>query len=42
VVVRLKSGEEIYLFGGCVFEGRMSREWAEGIRRSFEQAIVKA
>jgi hypothetical protein len=42
VVVRLKSGEEIYLFGGCVFEGRMSREWAEGIRCSFEQAIVKA
>lgn len=39
VVVRLNNGREIYLFGGCVFEGRMSREWAEGVRRSFEQAL---
>jgi len=41
VVVRLNSGKEIYLFGGCVFEGRMSREWAEGIRHSLEQATGK-
>lgn len=39
VVVRLNSGKEIYLFGDCVFEGRMSREWAEGIRQSFEKAL---
>lgn len=41
VVVRLNSGREISLFGGCVFEGRMSREWVEGIRNSFEQACGK-
>ncbi len=39
VVVRLGNGKEIYLFGGCVFEGRMSREWAEGIRQHFEEAL---
>jgi hypothetical protein len=39
VVVRLGSGKEIYLFGGCVFAGRMNREWAEGIRRRFEEAL---
>lgn len=39
VVVRLGSGKEIYLFGGCVFEGRMNRAWAEGIRQHFEQAL---
>ncbi len=39
VVVRLNSGKEIYLFGGCVFEGRMSREWVEGIRGEFESAL---
>jgi hypothetical protein len=41
VVVRLNSGKEIHLFGGCVFEGRMSRDWAEGIRSRFEQAAVR-
>ena len=41
VVVRLNSGTEIYLFGGCVFDGRMNRDWVEGIRLSFEQAIDK-
>lgn len=40
VVVRLTSGKEIYLFGGCVFDGRMSREWADGIRRDFEKAVT--
>ena len=39
LVVQLKSGKEIHLFGGCVFEGRMSREWVEGIRQRFEQAL---
>ena len=39
IVVRLGSGKEIYLFGGCVFEGRMNREWVEGIRQRFEQAL---
>lgn len=38
VVVQLNSGREIYLFGGCVFEGRMSRQWVEGIRQRFEEA----
>jgi hypothetical protein len=41
VVVRLNSGKEVYLFGGCVFEGRMSRDWVEGIRYSLEQALGK-
>ncbi|MDA8428384.1 MAG: hypothetical protein M0T70_03920 [Geobacteraceae bacterium] len=39
VVVRLNNGKEIYLFGGCVFEGRMSREWVEGIRGKFESTL---
>jgi hypothetical protein len=39
VVVGLNSGKEIHLFGGCVFEGRMSREWVEGVRQRFEQAL---
>lgn len=39
VVVRLHSGKEIYLFGGCVFEGRLSREWVEGVRGEFESAV---
>ncbi len=38
LVVRLCSGKEIYLFGGCVFEGRMSREWMEDLRSRFEEA----
>jgi hypothetical protein len=39
VVVNLYSGAEISLFGGCVFDGRMSRDWIEGIKRNFEQAL---
>jgi hypothetical protein len=39
IVVMLGCGKEIYLFGGCVFEGRMSREWIEGIRQRFVQAL---
>lgn len=42
VVVRLISGREIHLFGGCVFEGRMSRERVEGIRQTLEQAVMKS
>ena len=42
VVVRLNSGREIYLFGGCVFEGRMSRERVEGLRHSLQQAVMKS
>lgn len=39
VVIRLGDGKEIYLFGGCVFEGRMSREWTEVLRQRFETAL---
>ena len=42
VVVRLNSGREIYLFGGCVFDGRMNRERVEGIRQTLEQAVMKS
>jgi len=41
VVVRLKDGRDMYLFGGCVFEGRMNREWVEGVRARLEQAAVR-
>lgn len=41
VQVKCKGGRNITLFGGCVFEGRMSREWAEGIRHTLETAVVK-
>lgn len=39
LIVRLKSGKEIYLFGGCVFEGRMSREQIEGMKSFFEKTV---
>lgn len=39
LVVNLRDGSELYLFGGCVFDGRMSRSWIEGIRQRFEQAL---
>jgi hypothetical protein len=39
LMVRLKSGTEIYLFGGCVFEGRMSRQWIDDLKSRFEKAI---
>jgi hypothetical protein len=35
-----RSGKTVYLFGGCAFEGRMSREWIERLRGQFEQAIA--
>lgn len=38
LVVRLGSGKEVCLFGGCVFEGRMSRAWIEDLRSRFEEA----
>jgi len=41
LVVTLKNGKEVYLFGGCVFEGRMSREWVEGLKRQFEMAVER-
>ncbi len=39
LIVRRRDGREVYLFGGCVFEGRMSREWIEGLRNRFLQAL---
>ena len=39
LVVRLHSGTELYLFGGCVFEGRMSRQWIDDLKERFEKAI---
>lgn len=41
LVVRQRDGKEIYLFGGCVFEGRMSREWIDGLRGQFEKAVFQ-
>ncbi len=38
LVVNLKTGKEICLFGGCVFEGRMDRKWMEDLRERFEEA----
>ncbi len=39
LVVTLGSGKEIFLFGGCVFEGRMNREKMEDLRERIEQSI---
>jgi len=39
LVVRCGNGKEIYLFGGCVFEGRMSRERIADLRGRFEEAV---
>jgi hypothetical protein len=39
LVVRRRDGREVYLFGGCVFEGRMSREWIEDLRATFTRAL---
>lgn len=39
LVVRLKNGKEMHLFGGCVFEGRMDRGWIDGLRVRFERAV---
>lgn len=41
LVVTLKNGKEVYLFGGCVFEGRMSREWVDGVKMRVEAAMEK-
>jgi hypothetical protein len=40
-VVR-KNRKVVYLFGGCAFDGRMSREWVDGVRKRFEQAVAQA
>jgi len=42
LVVRLKSGKDIHLFGGCVFEGRMNRQWIDDLKERFEKAISAA
>jgi hypothetical protein len=42
LIVRMRSGKEIYLFGGCVFEGRMSRQWIDDLRARFERAVFSA
>jgi zinc transporter ZupT len=39
LVLTTTNGKEIYLFGGCVFEGRMSREWVESLKKRFEKAV---
>ncbi|MDD2499743.1 MAG: hypothetical protein PHN92_02865 [Geobacter sp.] len=41
LVITSKNGKEVYLFGGCVFEGRMSRDWIENLKRQFEMAIER-
>lgn len=41
LVVRRLDGSELHLFGGCAFDGRMSREWIEGIRESFEREVSR-
>jgi hypothetical protein len=42
LMVRLHSGTELYLFGGCVFEGRMSRQWIDDLKERFEKAVSAA
>jgi len=42
LIVRLKSGKDIHLFGGCVFEGRMNRQWIDDLKERFEKAISAA
>ena len=39
LVVHLKSGKEVYLMGGCAFEGRMSRDWIDSLKLRFENAM---
>jgi hypothetical protein len=39
LIVQTRRGEEIHLFGGCAFEGRMDRVRMDELRRRFEQAV---
>ena len=39
LVVHERSGKDIYLMGGCAFEGRMNRERMERLREQFERAV---
>ena len=39
LVVHHRDGREIHLFGGCVFEGRMDRDWVEGLRETFRRVL---
>ncbi|MFN8611707.1 MAG: hypothetical protein U0931_29450 [Vulcanimicrobiota bacterium] len=42
LVVKLNSGREIPLFGGCAVEGRMNRSQVEQWRQRLESAVQKA
>ena len=42
LMVRTRSGKDIYLMGGCAFEGRMNRERMEALRAQFEHALRSA
>jgi hypothetical protein len=42
LVVQMRDSREIHLMGGCVFEGRMDRQWIDDLRRRFEQAVEPA
>lgn len=39
LVISQNTGRDIHLFGGCVFEGRMSRDWIDGLRSHFQHVI---
>jgi len=39
LVVKRRDGGELYLFGGCVFEGRMDRDQMEGLRQHFRGVL---
>ena len=38
-MVKLKTGKEIYVFGGYAFEGRMNRGQVEQWKQRLERAI---
>ncbi len=42
LVVQRVRGRDVYLFGGCAFEGRMSRDWVDGLRSEIEQMVFRA
>lgn len=42
LVVKLTSGKEISLFGGCVIEGRMNRSQVEQWRQRLEAVVQRA
>lgn len=39
LVVMMRDGRELHLFGGCVFEGRMDRDRVEALRETFREAL---